>query len=389
MSATAAETSTLSPTFRGQHELETKGNGAENSDEGLLGMGYIVYIAAAILVGAVLVVVGVVSTRRRRRRRHAAERDHVASPKELEGDFEWDFEGEPQQFDMDERMGQLVSRKEPTSPTKDKPSRPRSTLINNAASPLPGQQRTTNAVCHLGEIDHLRVWSAETLTGSEGSASQLEATEELVLCDLCEGMGNLAPATHSCIECGDLYLCTKCHHDTHASDKANFQSHTSIEIAKDTDVRLTLVASNAPSTIAGSVAQSISSDSPPRSTMSANARHRSLSTLISEEVVAPAVHDLNRLPFRSEMDPIRSQYIDMRRNEQNRKESTKQYIFYARDEPAPARRGTCTTLGSGQSGDVVNEEGEATAQQVTAPLQLACARPTPTTTTTHQPSSAR
>jgi hypothetical protein len=81
--------------------------------------------------------------------------------------------GEPQQFDMDERMGQLVSRKEPTSPTKDKPSRPRSTLINNAASPLPGQQRTTNAVCHLGEIDHLRVWSAETLTGSEGSASQV------------------------------------------------------------------------------------------------------------------------------------------------------------------------------------------------------------------------
>jgi hypothetical protein len=61
MSATAAETSTLSPTFRGQHELETEG--AENSDEGLLGMGYIVYIAAAILVGAVLVVVGVVSTR--------------------------------------------------------------------------------------------------------------------------------------------------------------------------------------------------------------------------------------------------------------------------------------------------------------------------------------
>lgn len=104
--------------------------------------------------------------------------------------------------------------------------------------------------------------------------------------------------------------------------------------------------------------------------MSANARHRSLSTLISEEVVAPAVHDLNRLPFRSEMDPIRSQYIDMRRNEQNRKESTKQYIFYARDEPAPARRGTCTTLGSGQSGDVVNEEGEATAQQFTAPATV-------------------
>ena len=101
---------------------------------------------------------------------------------------------------------------------------------------------TEGRMTKYGKIDHLRGWhnsvsSLQTVLHDAGIddddmvQAESESTQ-VVICDLCEQMGNMMPAVQSCLDCGDVPMCQVCLESTHFDKKKNkkFRHHKLVPI---------------------------------------------------------------------------------------------------------------------------------------------------------------
>ena len=93
---------------------------------------------------------------------------------------------------------------------------------------------TEGRMTKYGKIDHLRGWhSSVSDAGDDEMPVQVESESgQVVICDLCEQMGNMMPAVQSCLDCGDVAMCQICLESTHLDKKKNkkFRHHKLVPI---------------------------------------------------------------------------------------------------------------------------------------------------------------
>jgi hypothetical protein len=223
------------------------------------------------------------------------------------------------------------SRSPGTRSTKDA-----ATADSDDPSELEGGSTANNAVCRLGKIDHLRAFEAEPNLSAAAKLALLLAqqqqqvvVEQRVACDLCEQMGVHSEASIACDECDGVAMCSACNTATHTRPEAPHKSHRTrpvlhitapepaahdqeetarddIKAAPDDgDGALPAEATSPTTTRSEAVSPNVDYQSEGRScTVSPTSPRRMRGTL--DATVVPAIVELDRLPFKSEMRPIRS-----------------------------------------------------------------------------------
>lgn len=185
------------------------------------------------------------------------------------------------------------------------------------------------------------------MSPAEQLRRELRSGQQVPICDLCEQIGACSEAVVICEACKGVAMCTQCHAATHTDPGAQHKSHRTKAIAshsesshdsthlhatesldKGADAETTRDDNTQPTeqdaTVQSSARECTSSSplpanddddrrsraSGPSSPTSPVSPRRARIRALQESSVAPDIVELDRLPFKSEMRPIRSQSVE-------------------------------------------------------------------------------